>query len=123
MKQITTLTNNARQTFNAVLDDGSIVIINLVYTPANSCWNYSFQYGSFISSNRKLVVSPNLLRAFRNILPFGLALVTSDGYEAIYQNDFVNLRASLYTLNSADIVKAEELITLTMPTVSGNFIK
>ncbi len=119
MKQITSITNDANQILSMVLDDGSKVNMSLNYWPNQSGWFYSLNYGQFSVSNRRMVNSPNMLRQFRSIIPFGLCCTIIDGYELIYQDDFTSGRASLYVLNSEDLISTETLITITLPEFVG----
>ncbi len=119
MKQITSITNDANQLLTMVLDDGTRVNMTLSYWPAQLGWFYSLTYGAFEVSNRRMVNSPNMLRQFRSIIPFGLCCTVLDGYELLYQNDFTSGRASLYVLNPEDIIATETLITVTLPNFVG----
>lgn len=119
MKQLSSITGDPQQILNIVLDDGSRVEMFLSYWPQQSGWFYSLTYGNFSVANRRMVVSPNMLRQFRSIVPFGLCCTVIDGYEPIYQDDFSNGRASLYVLNAEDVLSTEELITTTLPNFQG----
>lgn len=111
MKQITSISDDVKQTMTFVLDDGSKVNLSLQYISANQGWFMSLVYGTVFSvSNRRIVNSPNMLRAFRNVIPFGIACIVTDGLEPIYQTDFSSLRATLYILNSTDIAYIENTI-------------
>lgn len=120
MKKITALTNDAKQLLNLVLDDSSKVSMSINYVPSQDGWFYSLTYGTiFQVNNKRLVNSPNFLRAFREIIPFGLACTVIDGYEPVYQNDFTSGRVSMYLLNSEDVSQVETLITITIPNFIG----
>lgn len=122
MQQVTALTDDPIQTLGIILDDGSVVQMTLQYIPAQQGWFYSISYGSFKANLMRIVNSPNMLRRFRNIIPFGLAVTVSDGYEIVNQSDFVSGRATMYSLNQTDMAQVEILITKTLPTLLGNFI-
>jgi len=122
MNQITTITDDPNQTSGIILDDGSTVQVTLSWIPAQQGWYISFTHGTFQVNLMRVVVSPNLLRKFRRIIPFGIAFITTDGYEIISQEDFVGGRATMYSLNSADVTQVETLITQTLPAQLGNFI-
>lgn len=119
MKQITSITNDPNQILSIVLDDGTKVNMNLNFWPAQLGWYYSLSYGDFIVNNRRMVNSPNMLRQFRTIIPFGLCCTVLDGYEILYQDDFTSGRVSLYALNANDVIETETLITLTLPNFVG----
>lgn len=119
MKLITALNGDSNQVLRVTLDDGTQFQLSLTYSSNQLAWFYSVVYGNFSVNNRRLVVSPNMLRAFRNILPFGISCVSPDGREAIYQTDLTSGRISLSTLNTNDVIEAETLITLTIPQATG----
>ena len=111
MKIITTLSNDAKQNIKLVLSDNSVADLTLEYSDNQKGWFYSITYGTWSSYGRRLVTSPNALRAFRNIVPFGLACYTTDGYEPVDIDDFKNGRVKLYLLTIADVALAESYIT------------
>ena len=122
MKQITAFTEDANQELKIVLDDGSVVQMTLSYVPSQLGWFYTLTYGAWSSELMRIVNSPNMLRKYRNVIPFGLCCTVIDGYEVINLSDFVSGRVSLYQLNSTDVAQTETLITKTLPTVAGAFI-
>lgn len=123
MQQVTAITDDIIQTSGIILDDGSVVQMTLQYVPAQQGWWYSLSYGSWQADLMRIVVSPNMLRKYRRVIPFGLAVSTIDGYEVVNQSDFVSGRASMFSLNAADVKSAEILITKTIPQLLGNFIQ
>ena len=122
MNQITTITDDPNQTSGILLDDGSTVQVALSWIPAQQGWYISFTHGSFQVNLMRVVVSPNILRKYRRIISFGIAFTTTDGYEIVSQKDFVGGRASMYSLNAADVAQVETLITQTLPVQLGSFI-
>lgn len=112
MRLITELNADPKQNFKIGLPDGTTVDFTIRYVANQAGWFYTVirEVGNFQVSNRRLVTSPNMLRAFRNVIPFGFALSTSDGQEPIFKDDFVTGRAKLYLLDSADVAAAEAVI-------------
>jgi hypothetical protein len=110
MRIIDQLNDDPKQSLKLILDDGSLVNISLVFVENQRIWFYSVEYKDFKSNNRNLVKSPNLLREFRGILPFGLSCVVSDGYEPWFKDDFSTGRVKLYVLNQIDVVEVERII-------------
>ena len=99
MKQITAISNDAKQNMTFVLDDGSRVDFYIEYISCQKGWFMSLTYGDVVINGRRMVNSPNMLRQFRDFLPFGLACVVIDGGEPIYIDDFSEAKAILYLLN------------------------
>ena len=111
MKQITSITDAPRQTMTITLDDGSLLTLTLQYIQANKGWYLSLIYGSLLNINmRRVVSSPNMIRAFRNIVSFGIACKVLDKQEPIYKNDFLNGRASIFVSNSDDVAYVENTV-------------
>ena len=124
MKQITALTQDANQQVTLVLDDGSKVSMGMIYVPSQNGWFYTLSYGNLWPSTnplsmQRLINNPNILRKYRNLIPFGICCIVIDGYEPIYQSDFVSGRVNLYLLNQIDVAQTETLITLTLPNFVG----
>ena len=107
MLQITTITNSPYQTAIFKLENGQPLQFTLRYSYNQQGWYYNFTYGSYTVNNRRMVQSANMLRQIRNIIPFGLACLVTDLYEPVFINDFINGRATLYTLNPADVALVE----------------
>lgn len=102
------ISDKPKQNFKLTLDSGAFVDFYLRYVDNQRGWVYSMTYGtSFAIYNRRIVTSQNMLRAFQNIIPFGLACATKDGYEPVLQTDFSLKRAQLYLLNSSDVQQME----------------
>lgn len=112
MTLITELSDSPNQNLKLPLGDGTTVDLTIRYVDNQRGWFYSVERatGGFSALNRRLVTSPNMLRAFRKVVPFGLALATTDGQEPVFKDDFSNGRAKLYLLDEADMAAAEEVI-------------
>ena len=107
MRLINNLTDNVSQTSRIILEDGSELNLTLVYMENQQGWFFSLVWGSFIINNKRLVVGLNLLRQFRDLIPFGLACDSMDGYEPVYVDDFSSGRIKVYTLNAVDVLTIE----------------
>jgi len=108
MKIIDIVGEDARQSFSIILPDNTRVDVSLWYSSQQAGWFYSISRGSFSLTNRRVVNSPNMLRAFRDVIPFGLCCIISDGQEPVFINDFSTGRAKLYIMDEADVADVEE---------------
>lgn len=101
MIQITTLTSSANQQISVVLGDKSVATFTFTFRPRIQRWSMNVSYNNTAKqmSGLLLVPHPNLLRAFRNTWPFGLAVVTTDGADPFRQDDFTTGRVTLYVLD------------------------
>jgi hypothetical protein len=115
MKYIGTITSDPIQNIKLITDDGSKIDLTFEYHPMRQGWYYSFKWGDFEVKNRRLITGYNILRQFRNILPFGFSVTVNNspqGNEAVFQDDFSNGRAQFYLLNSEDVADVEEKISI-----------
>ena len=111
MKQITSISNDAKQSMSFVLDNGEKINISLVYLESQLGWFISIIYGEVLTiNNRRVVTSPNFLRAFRDILPFGISCTADNGQEPILIDTFSDGRCKLYVLNETDVEYVETTV-------------
>lgn len=109
MTRIDNITDDASQLIRLILDDGSIAVLTLNFSGTVERWTYNISYGTFADNGGNLCIMPNILRQFRNVIPFGLACVAEDGVDPFNVEDFARARVNLYVLNSADLVQIEQL--------------
>lgn len=107
MKQIDNLSKNARQKTTVALDDGTVVVINFRYLPTIQRWQISVTRGDFTVDGIGLVVCPNLLRSWKNVIPFGLAVSTFNGQDPTFLEDLQDDRTQLYILTQDDVAAVE----------------
>lgn len=103
MYKITQLDNNPKQKIKMLLDDGSEVILRFEYKANQQGWFFGFEYGDVNYQNIRLTTSLNVLRAYRNWLPFGIRCATVDTFEPMDLSDFITGYASVYMLTKDDI--------------------
>ena len=114
MNSVTGLTTQANQTSFILLEDGSRVELGLSYRPQQMGWFLNIRWPGnerlavpFETFGRRLVASPNLLRQYRHLVPFGLMLYTIDNLEPMGRTCFVDGTADLILLNEADVAEIE----------------
>ncbi len=112
MQKVTNINSDSRQKFNFALESGIELTVILNYVDNQAAWFFSIAspVNGFAVTNRRLTNSPNILRAFRRIIPFGFACTVSDGEEPIYQQDLVSGRVSLYFLSPEEVLEVEAFI-------------
>lgn len=111
MKKISVITSDAAQRYQILLDDQTVIDFSLRYVDNLRGWFYSITYGDFSLSNQRVITGPNMLRKYRDIIPFGLCCITTDGHEPVLITDFSSGRAAFYVLNSSDVSEVEAKIT------------
>lgn len=110
MLYINNLTADAFQNLTLTGIPGIQVSLNLSYRPRVQQWYADVGYGSFALQGLAVVCSPNLLRQWKNVLPFGLACLRTDGLDPYTINDFADGIANLFFLDSADVIAIEQTL-------------
>lgn len=107
MRIITEFTDNPKQTCTLVLENQETVSFNLRYLPTQLSWYFDFTYNDIVSNGNKVVLGMNILRSFKNIIPFGLAFQANDGVEPFEVDCFTSGRVSVYLLSKDDVEASE----------------
>lgn len=114
MNSITGLTSQANQDSFILLDDGSRVKLSLQYRPQQAGWFFDLSWPGnaalpvpFTINGMRLVTSPNFMRNYRRLIPFGLMLFTVDQGEPMGITCFVDGTTDLILLNAADVAEIE----------------
>lgn len=107
MFQITQFDNNPNQKITMKLEDNTNVIFTFEYKPNQMGWFFGIKYGEINYQNIRLVTAYNLLRAYRNYLPFGLRVDTDDNEEPTDITDFSTGYAKAYLLTKDDVIAVE----------------
>ena len=107
MQAITNLDNSADQVTNVVLSDGSVAQFEFIYEPAIERWMFNLTHPDITVNLLNLCAGPNMLRDWRNVIPFGLACLSTDGADPFYIDDFQSGRITLYVLNAAEVAAVE----------------
>ena len=107
MYKIDSLGNEPKQAITLVLNSGSQIPLTFEYIPNQLGWFFGFEYNGQIYKNIRLTTSYNVLRAYRNWLPFGLRCDTLDGLEPMDLDNFTSGYATIYLLTSEDVNTTE----------------
>lgn len=108
MYLISVLNDRPKQTFKAVIDGYDTATITLEFKPEQLGWFMSIVWGTFELYNERVATSPNLLRQFSNIIPFGILI---DGVNAIdpLKIDSWVTDNNFYILDKSDLDEVEAL--------------
>lgn len=107
MYQVTSLSNEPKQQIIMMIDNDIRVPFYFEYRANQLGWFFGFKYGDVDYQNIRLTTAYNILRAYRNWLPFGLRCDTADDEEPMGIDDFVNGYAKVYLLTRPDIQTIE----------------
>ena len=109
--EINGITSGPHQTFNIdVPETSEKLYLELRYFPTQMMWCLSFQYKNIKENGIKLVLSPNILRNYRNIIPFGLSVYADGTIYPLSIDDFETGRVKLYILPEIYVANLEECL-------------
>lgn len=103
MKQIVEITNEAHQKHTLLLEDKSRIELILDFLPTQRQWFMSVAYDNFVVNNRAVVNAPNILRRFKNIIPFGIAIVSDAKISPSFIESFSEGTSRLYLLEKEEV--------------------
>ena len=107
--EIQGITSDVYQTFDIDIPNKSEkVFFTLRYLPTQMAWYMNFEYGNVKVNGLKLTLSPNLLRSYRNIIPFGLSVFSEDSVYPLEVDAFETERVKIYILAEDYVNNLEE---------------
>ncbi len=111
MNQITQISDNALQKQSLLLEDGTVFSITMYFVPLQTGWFITeLTYGTFIIRSLRITNSVNMLNQFRNLIPFGLACLSTANREPSFQQDFSSGASKLYILTQAECEEYAEIL-------------
>ena len=112
MYLIQKITDDALQQQSVVLYNGNTMTFTMYYSESQQGWFItSLVYGSFVLNGIRVVVSPNMLNQYRNIIPFGLGCFTTLLREPTLIQDFSSNNFNFYILNAEEVNTYNNLLT------------
>ena len=115
MYQVQQITSDSTQTMNLLLPDGTSINMTINFKPMMLGWfiqSLTYVKGtiSFSLSGLRVSNSPNMLRQWKNIIPFGMACASTANREPSLQQDLSSGASKLYVLTPGEVEQFEELI-------------
>lgn len=107
MIEFTEITSEPNQNLTLIGENGENIEFNLRYMPSQESWFCSFTYEDFTINGLRVVNSPNFIRNFKNILPFGIGCTLVDKSDPYFIDDFSTGRAKLVLLTSDEVEQIE----------------
>lgn len=108
MRLIDRLTSAAHQQSILTGNPGQRITLTVRFLASQQLWVADIEWNDFSVYGIGLVNALNLLRAYQNVVPFGLMCSTTDGQDPYTLDAFSSGYAKLYLLN-ADEVNSVEL--------------
>ena len=107
MRIINKITNQAQQSMILTGNPNQRITLDLRYMPTQLSWIADISYEDFTANGICITSSINILRAFHNILPFGIMVTTLDGNDPTGLDDFASGYAVMYLLTQAEVLSLE----------------
>lgn len=103
MKYLNKITADAYQKSFLTGNAGQRIAMTLRFMPSQNMWMMDLQSGDFVCNGIHVVSSVNLLRNYKNVIPFGISCITLDSLDPYYIDDFAKQRCSLFLLTAAEV--------------------
>jgi len=106
MLKITEINDDPKQLIYLVIDGYEKAKLTLEFKPNQYAWFYSLEWQDFSTFNEQISNSPNILRQYRKILPFGLLIATDGGQDPMSVDAFTTT-SGIYLLSADEINQIE----------------
>jgi len=101
MKQLLNLSDAAFQSTSVALGDGSSLDLFFRYRPAVQRWSMDVAWGTFAAKGIIVTAHPNIMRQWRNVVPFGIGFISSDGADPFMLSDFLLGRVKVFVMDDS----------------------
>jgi len=111
MKRLDGIRATGVQDFSTVIENGDSIKITLSYNAAIQSFDFDLEWQDFVLKGNRIYSSPNLLSQYKNIIPFGLAVITEGTGDPFLINDFAKDRANIYILSLDEVQEVSDYYT------------
>lgn len=108
MRLIDRLTDAAYQQSILTGNPGQRIILNTRFLPSQQLWVMDILYNDFIAYGLMILDGVNILRNYRNLIPFGIMCTTNDGQDPYTLDAFSTSYAKLYLLTADEVLAVEQ---------------
>jgi hypothetical protein len=105
--QITEITSEPKQKHLLSIEGYEKATLYLEFKPNQNAWFFSIVWQDFSTYNIQLVKSYNILRQFKNIIPFGIGIYTKSGQDPMVDTAFSSGDTQFFLLNAEDVQSIE----------------
>lgn len=102
MKLIEGITQDYKQKLFLTIDNYGYAELTLKFNPNQVSWFFDLVWQDFSTYNQKLTLAPNVLRQYKDVLPFGLFCLNDNNVDPCTIDAFTNDTA-LFLLEEADV--------------------
>ncbi len=111
MQLIQQITSAPLQTQTLILTNGISLTLQMYFRPIQQGWFFnSLTYQSFQLNGLRISNQLNMLRQWKNLIPFGLACISTQNREPSLIQDFASGASSLYILSAAEVAEYEAFL-------------
>lgn len=104
MQLLNNITNEPFQKITVLFDDtAKKIVLELTYRPTQKGWFLDITYEDFILKGIRVCAALNLLSQWDKVIPFGLLVVSADGQEPYFIEDFITDRVKMAVLNKEEV--------------------
>lgn len=107
MIKVTTLTDSPKQKFSIPLETGEKVAFRFYFDPTQMSWYFDFEINQKQYNGNKVVLGDNILRMYKQLIPFGLQVKANFSIEPFKLDDFSSGRVEIYILSRDDVKYVE----------------
>lgn len=107
MRLIDRLTDAAYQQSILTGNPGQRITLTTRFLPSQQLWVMDIVWNDFSAYGMNILNAPNLLRGYRNLIPFGLMCATDDGQDPYTLDAFSSGYAKLYLLTDDEVNSVE----------------
>lgn len=118
MRLLSNLTDAADQLMTVPIEDGSLAQLEFFYRPGIQRWSLNISHPLLVVQGVNLALSPNILRQWKNLIPFGIAIDSTIGLDPMNPQDFLNSISLAYMLSAAEVQQVEIEILAPVPLVN-----
>lgn len=118
MRLLSNLTDAADQLMTVPIEDGSLAKLEFFYRPGIQRWSVNISHPLLVINGVNLALSPNILRQWKNLIPFGMAIDSTIGLDPMNAEDFKNGVSLAYIISAAEVLQVEDEILAPVPLVN-----
>ena len=112
MLLIKNISADTKQLQTLVLPDGSSFQLTLYFVPMQLGWFITnLTYGDFVINYLRITNNPNMLRQWKNQIPFGLACFSKGNREPSFIEDFESNNSQLFILTKSEVEEYEAYLS------------
>lgn len=119
MQQLNTLTDDADQVLTMSLPDGSVLKMEFIYRAGVQRWVVNISHPLLALNGFNLALGPNVLRAWRNLISFGMLITAVDQVDPVQISDFLTGRVGVYILTADEVAQVESELYAPTPLVNA----